>query len=82
MEWQGTKLGGIRRTEGTLEFEQSDVFLRDNSIVGGYFIVNMKSLQVTDIPHEQRLISALLVSDLPNPVHAQSFQPIIHLDYN
>lgn len=51
--WRGTKLGGIRGHEGTLEFGQSDLFLKDNSIVGGYFIVNMKSLEVTDIPDEQ-----------------------------
>lgn len=51
--WRGTKLGGIRGHQGILNFEDGYLLLNKDSIVGGYFIANMKSLEVTDIPDDQ-----------------------------
>ena len=41
----------------------------------------MKEAVMPQFRAVNRLISALLVNDLPNPVHAQSSQPMIHLNY-
>lgn len=53
IKWRGTKLGGIRGHEGIIKFERGDLFFKEDTIVGGSFIVNMNSLEVTDIPDEQ-----------------------------
>ncbi|MBB4118980.1 polyisoprenoid-binding protein YceI [Mesonia hippocampi] len=50
IEWKGEKLTGSH--EGTLHFKSGHLKLENNKLVGGEFIVDMKSLNVTDISGE------------------------------
>lgn len=86
IKWRGTKLGGIRGHEGTLEFEQGDLFFQNDTIIGGYFLVNMKSLEVTDIPDEQATaknsLKTHLKSEFKTDIYPLSTFEIISVNYD
>lgn len=86
LKWRGTKLRGIRGHEGTLHFEGGELFLRDDTIVGGNFLVNMESLEVTDITEEQATaknnLKSHLKSEFKTAVYPQSMFEITAVKYH
>ncbi len=83
--WRGTKLGGIRGHEGTLGLEKGHLLLINDSIVGGSFIANMQSLEVTDIPNEQATaknsLRNHLKSEFKTETYPQSSFEITNVEY-
>lgn len=71
--WRGTKLGGMRGHEGILEFEEGHLLLHQDSILGGRFIANMQSLQVTDIPDNQPIAKNNLKNHLKSEFKTEKF---------
>ena len=68
INWKGTKMRGLGKHEGTIDLE-SGYFLRINEkgIVGGEFVINMKTIEVTDIPIDDPIPRRLLVDHLKDP---------------
>ncbi len=48
--WKGTKMRGLGKHEGKLYFETGYLTMSGSQPLNGYLTVNMKSIQVTDIP--------------------------------
>lgn len=84
--WRGTKLGGIRGHEGIVEFEQGHLLVIEDSLIGGYFIANMQSLEVTDIPDEQATaknnLKNHLKSEFKTETYPLSFFEITNIQYS
>ncbi len=53
MYWKGTKLFYTRSHEGVLKVKQGTLMVLDGKLVGGQVVMDMNSLQVTDIPTDQ-----------------------------
>lgn len=51
--WKGTEFGGSGKHEGTLRFSSGLLEVCGNKLSGGWFIVDMHSIYITDMPlHE------------------------------
>lgn len=46
--WTGTKVVGFH--QGTVQLKEGSVELRDQRLVGGYFIIDLTTVKCTDIP--------------------------------
>lgn len=53
IRWRGTKMKGLRGHEGTIKLKEGNLFFKDDTLVGGFFVVDMDAIGITDIPaHE------------------------------
>ncbi len=50
IHWKGTKMRKSGKHEGTVSFENGFVLICNGKLSGGAFTVNMKSIDITDIP--------------------------------
>ena len=50
--WKGTKVSG--QHEGTLKLKEGVIEYNDNHITGGYFIADMNTIAITDIPKHEK----------------------------
>lgn len=49
--WTGTKVVGYH--QGTVNIREGNVILKDQKLVGGYFIIDMNTITCTDIPESE-----------------------------
>ncbi|MGK6349713.1 YceI family protein [Parapedobacter sp. DT-150] len=53
VRWKGTKPYGTRKHEGDVQLRKAYLLTKGGEMIGGHFVVSMKTLRVTDIPaHE------------------------------
>ena len=50
IEWKGTKAFGLRSHAGIVRAMDGRILLRDGSLTGGVVTVDMRTIEVTDIP--------------------------------
>lgn len=50
VEWKGTKLLRTGKHEGIVSFKDGQMSFSNGKLVGGKFVVDMKSIYITDIP--------------------------------
>lgn len=50
IHWKGTKFFGLGKHEGDVRLHSGYVVLGGSQRMSGYFVVNMRSVEVTDIP--------------------------------
>jgi polyisoprenoid-binding protein YceI len=50
VKWRGTEMRGSDSHEGILKLREGHLELEDGQLTGGYFIADMHSITVTDIP--------------------------------
>lgn len=50
VEWRGTKLRRTGKHEGTVKFLSGKMLFSNGKLYGGQFVVDMKSIYITDIP--------------------------------
>ncbi len=50
--WVGTKVGG--KHNGTLKLKQGSLAVKDNAVTGGSFVIDMASLQNSDLPAKEK----------------------------
>lgn len=48
INWRGTDMGGMH--EGTIQFQEGSITTVGGKVTGGYFKVDMHSIEVTDMP--------------------------------
>lgn len=58
--WKGTKFGGRGKHEGTLRLSRGEVEVCGSALVGGTFEIDMRSIEVTDIPEHEPVPRARL----------------------
>jgi polyisoprenoid-binding protein YceI len=68
IKWKGTKFWGLGSHEGTVALRRGVLCVRNGRIVGGEFVADMTSIEVTDIPADdpvprRRLRDHLLSED-------------------
>ncbi|MBZ9731445.1 YceI family protein [Salegentibacter sp. JZCK2] len=73
IKWNGTKLGGINGHEGIVKLEEGSLFLLRDSIIGGKIIVDMETIQVTDIPDEQMSAKTSLTKHLKSDFNVSNY---------
>ena len=50
IHWKGTKFWGMRSHEGILRLKEGSLTVVDGQIVAGRFVIDMTTIEVTDIP--------------------------------
>lgn len=50
VQWKGTKFWGARKHEGIVRLAEGSVITRNGAIVAGRFVLDMTTIEVTDIP--------------------------------
>jgi polyisoprenoid-binding protein YceI len=50
IRWRGTKFWGLGRHEGTVRLAAGHLCLRGDAVIGGRLEVDMRTIEVTDIP--------------------------------
>lgn len=51
--WKGTKMRGVGKHEGEIKLKSGYLITENNKLVNGYFIVDMTTIGVTDIPEHE-----------------------------
>ncbi len=53
IRWHGTKFWGTGQHEGTVQFESGAICVADGQVTGGWFVADMTTIEITDMPpHE------------------------------
>jgi hypothetical protein len=73
IHWKGTKMGQMRHHEGYLKLRSGHLEVEDGRIRSGYFMADMATLQVTDIPAHEIQARANLVKHLKSDFDAKRF---------
>jgi polyisoprenoid-binding protein YceI len=50
IQWKGTKMRGLGKHEGIIKLQSGFVWLQNHELCGGEFVVDMRTIEVTDIP--------------------------------
>lgn len=50
IKWEGTKFWGLRSHSGEVKIEAGELYVASGRIQGGWFEINMETIEVTDIP--------------------------------
>ncbi len=50
IHWRGTKMRGLGKHEGIVKLQSGFVVLQAGALTGGTFVIDMPTIQVTDIP--------------------------------
>lgn len=50
VQWKGTKFWGTRKHEGVVRLAEGSVITHEGAIVAGRFVLDMTTIEVTDIP--------------------------------
>ncbi len=64
IQWIATEMQGIRRRTGIVSFKNGFFLTRKDELVGGNFIVAMETIDVTDIPTNEKIARNNLLNHL------------------
>lgn len=64
IKWKGTKMRGLGKHEGTVDLKSGYLILSGEDISGGEFIIDMHSIDVTDIPEHEPVPRRNLINHL------------------
>lgn len=53
VRWKGTKMKYTGSHEGTIRFRSGELEFNEHGLVSGEFVIDMKSIEVTDIPEHE-----------------------------
>lgn len=53
IHWKGTKMKGTGKHEGIIKIQNAYFLLNGSQLSGGYFIIDMNTIEVTDIPNHE-----------------------------
>lgn len=55
IRWRGTKFGGRGKHEGVVRLASGRLVLRDSTVVGGDVVVDMHTIEITDMPKHETI---------------------------
>lgn len=64
IQWKGTKMRGTGYHEGDLKLQEAQLFVKNNQLSGGYFVADMQSITITDIPEHEPIPRRNLTNSL------------------
>src|SRR5690606_37730535 len=64
INWIATEMRGTIRRTGLISFKNGYLLLRNDTLVGGYFVVDMTTMDVTDVPLYERIARRNLIDHL------------------
>ena len=67
IRWKGTKFRGLGKHEGTIALASGELVLRHEQLVGGRFVIDMRRMEVTDIPEHEPVPRRRLLTHLKGP---------------
>ncbi len=50
VRWKGTKFWGLGKHEGLVRVDSGELYVHNGEVTGGAFVIDMRSIEVTDIP--------------------------------
>lgn len=53
IRWKGTKFWGLGKHEGTIQLAAGEVYVRNGAVAGGAFVIDMHTIEVTDMPEHE-----------------------------
>ncbi len=53
INWKGTKFWGLGKHEGSIRLSSGYLVIEDEKIVSGRFVIDMNSMQITDMPRHE-----------------------------
>jgi len=62
--WKGTKMMGIGKHEGDIKITEGEFAVSKEKLVGGHFLVDMTTINVTDIPEHEPVPRRNLINHL------------------
>ena len=63
IKWRGTKMMRMGKHEGIIKITKGEIILTDGQITGGYFEIDMNSLEITDMPKHETIPRRRLMND-------------------
>lgn len=67
IHWKGTKMRGAGKHEGEIDLKNGYFISDDGQLIGGNFVVDMTTIQVTDIPEHETIPRNNLNNHLKSP---------------
>lgn len=64
IHWKGTKMRGTRKHEGDIQLQAAYLLTKEGQLDGGAFIVDMQTINVSDIPDHEPVARQNLVDHL------------------
>lgn len=64
INWAATEMRGTMKRNGKINFQEGFFLIKKNEIVGGYFIVDMETMDVTDVPKHETTARRNLITHL------------------
>lgn len=64
IDWVATEMRGAKRRTGTISFKDGFFLSQNGEIVGGEFIVDMETMDVTDVPVHEKIARKNLLNHL------------------
>ncbi|WP_370089334.1 YceI family protein [Ekhidna sp.] len=65
--WKGTKMRGLGKHEGVIALKRGYLLMTNDVPAGGEFIIDMRSMEVTDIPEHEPIPRKNLINHLKGP---------------
>ena len=63
IKWRGTKMMRMGKHEGIIKISKGEIILTEGQITGGYFEIDMNSLEITDMPKYETIPRRRLMND-------------------
>jgi len=64
IDWAATEMRGTKRRTGILSFKEGYFLIKNSEMVGGTFMVDMGTMDVTDVPIHERIARKNLIDHL------------------
>lgn len=64
IEWVATEMGGTKRRTGIISFKEGMFLSQNGEIVGGKFIVDMETMDISDVPIHEKIARKNLLNHL------------------
>lgn len=73
IRWRGTKMRGLRGHEGTIKLKEGKLFFKDDTLVGGFIVVDMDGIGITDIPAHESVPIRNLTNHLKSEFNTKGY---------
>lgn len=64
IKWKGTKMRGLGKHEGSIDLKSGYILMSEGALIGGYFVIDMNTMDVTDIPEHETVPRKNLINHL------------------
>lgn len=73
IRWKETKMMRTGKHEGTLKLKEGILLFKNDKLTGGYFMADMNSIEITDIPVHETIAIRNLTTHLKSDYNKQKY---------